>query len=159
MLALCIQSSGFREKEMLDAGTRFGKAHSPLTSQETFLRTSPLGDATFLRRFGAWLPVPDLLDKGNMDLFRPLMNTYIMKAEEHLLEAVRYIQMLPHRQYRLRKYVHDPSDHRAKDSELLKTENVLDGDNRIKVSRSEIRGIIRKVVLSIPSKRMSTLLP
>lgn len=44
--------------------------------------------------------------------------------------------------------------------ELLKTENVLDGDNRIKVSRSEIRGIIRKVVLSIPSRKMSnSLLP
>ena len=148
--------------EMLDAGTRFGKALQLIN----ILRDIP-EDLSIRRCYipsedlrSVGLVPEDLLDKSNMDSFRPLMNTYIMKAEEHLSEAVRYIQMLPHRQYRLRAACMIPVIIGQRTLELLKTENVLDGENRIKVSRSEIRGIIRKVVLSIPSKRMSnSLLP
>ena len=161
-LSHAFKVSDSERREMLDAGTRFGKALQLIN----ILRDIP-EDLSIRRCYipsedlsGIGLVPEDLLDKGNMDLFRPLMNTYIMKAEEHLLEAVRYIQMLPHRQYRLRAACMIPVIIGQRTLELLKTENVLDGDNRIKVSRSEIRGIIRKVVLSIPSKRMSnSLLP
>ena len=38
---------------------------------------------------------------------------------------------------------------------LLKTQNVLDRNNRVKVSRKEIKKIIRKVIVSLPFKKMS----
>ena len=38
---------------------------------------------------------------------------------------------------------------------LLKTHNVLDKNRRVKVSRKEIKEIMRKVIVSLPFKRMS----
>ena len=161
-LSHAFKVSDSERREMLDAGTRFGKALQLINILRDIPEDLSIGRCYIPSEdLGSVGLVPeDLLDKSNMDSFRPLMNTYILKTEGHLLEAVRYIQMLPHRQYRLRAACMIPVIIGQRTLELLKTENVLDGDNRVKVSRREIRGIIRKVVLSIASKRMSnSLLP
>jgi hypothetical protein len=38
----------------------------------------------------------------------------------------------------------------------LREGNVLDPSNRIKIGRSEIKDVIKKVVLSVPSRQAST---
>jgi len=63
--------------------------------------------------------------------------------------------MIPHGQYRLRGACMIPVVIGQRTLKLLRTENVLDGEMRIKVPRKEIKTIIRSVVLSIPSRRMS----
>ena len=97
----------------------------------------------------------DLLDPKNMDAFRPLFDTYLERAEEHLQEAVRYILMLPHNQYRLRGACMIPVIIGQRTLRLLRTHNVLEGENRVKVPRKEIKGIIRKVIMSIPSRKLT----
>ena len=150
---------GDREKEeMMEAGVRFGKALQMINILRDIPEDLGIGRCYIpsddLNNVG--LTPEDLLEKANMDSFRPLMDIYIQRAEEHLMEAVKYIQMLPHRQYRLRGACMIPVIIGKRTLELLKTENVLDGEKRIKISRKEIRGIIRKVLISIPSKRMSS---
>ena len=97
----------------------------------------------------------DLLHSDSIDVFRPLLDQYIARTEEHLDEAVMYIGLLPHNQYRLRGACMIPVMIGQRTLALLKTQNVLDRSNRVKVSRKEIKEIIRKVIVSLPFKRMS----
>ena len=146
-----------KRHEMMDSAVRFGKALQLINILRDIPEDLSIGRCYIpgedLREIG--LSPIDLLDKGNMDSFRPLMNLYIERAEDHLLEAVKYIQMIPHGQYRLRGACMIPVVIGQRTLKLLKTENVLDGEMRIKVPRKEIKTIIRSVVLSIPSRRMS----
>lgn len=146
-----------QRQEMMDSAVRFGKALQLINILRDIPEDLSIGRCYIpeddLREIG--LSPTDLLDKANMDSFRPLMNLYIERAEDHLLEAVRYIQMIPHGQYRLRGACMIPVVIGQRTLKLLRTENVLDGEMRIKVPRKEIKSIIRSVVLSIPSRRMS----
>jgi DNA-directed RNA polymerase subunit K/omega len=38
---------------------------------------------------------------------------------------------------------------------LLREQNVLDGKNRVKITRKEIKEIMRNVILSLPFRKMS----
>ena len=39
--------------------------------------------------------------------------------------------------------------------DLLRKQNVLDGKNRVKITRKEINEIVRKVILGLPFRKMS----
>ena len=77
------------------------------------------------------------------------------RAEEHLDEAVRYIGLLPHNQYRLRGACMIPVIIGKRTLNLLREQNVLDGKNRVKITRKEIKEIMRNVILSLPFRKMS----
>jgi farnesyl-diphosphate farnesyltransferase len=90
----------------------------------------------------------DLLDADAVGRFRPLYNNYLRTAENHLLAGWQYTTALPFRCMRLRLACAWPILIGVRTVERLRTENVLDGRLRIKLSRSELwRLILRSLVL------------
>lgn len=101
----------------------------------------------------------DLLDSNNMDKFRPLFDSYISKAYEHLNYAIKWVNMLPKNQYRLRFSCILPILIGQSTLKMLSENNVLDNKNSIKISRKEIKSIFRtSLFASITKNRTSKLI-
>ena len=151
------EASAELKEELMSSGVRFGKALQLINILRDIPEDLEIGRCYIptddLEKIG--LSPNDLLHSDSIDIFRPLLDQYIAKTEEHLDEAVRYIGLLPHNQYRLRGACMIPVIIGQRTLALLKTQNVLDRNNRVKVSRKEIKEIIRKVIVSLPFKKMS----
>ena len=145
------------EARLFATGVRFGKALQLIN----ILRDLPVD----LRLGRCYMPstvlsehhlVPsDLLDPGNIDRFRPMFEGYIDMAAAHLDAAVEYIGLLPFSQFRLRGACMLPVLIGQRTLTLLRTENVLDAENRIKVLRPEIKQLKNKTIFALPSRRRS----
>ena len=150
-LAHLFRTSAEKETKLFEFGVRFGKALQLIN----ILRDIP-EDLRFGR---CYIPVDslseyglnpeDLLDTNNMGKFRPLFDTYIDMASSHIEAAIEYIGMLPYSQFRLRGACMLPVLIGQRTLALLKTENVLDADNRIKVLRPEISQLKKKTIRSL----------
>lgn len=149
------------EADLFEKGVRFGKALQLIN----ILRDIPVD----LRMGRCYIPSSslsahgldsyDLLDKGNMERFRPLFDSYIDVAESHLDAAVSYIGMLPHSQFRLRGSCMLPVLIGQRTLKLLRRSNVLDESSRIKITRSDIKALLKRVAFAIPfAKSSKTLL-
>ena len=151
------EASAELKEELMSSGVRFGKALQLINILRDIPEDLEIGRCYIptddLEKIG--LSPNDLLLPNSIDVFRPLLDQYIAKTEEHLDEAVRYIGLLPHNQYRLRGACMIPVIIGQRTLALLKTHNVLDRNNRVKVSRKEIKEIIRKVIVSLPFRKMS----
>ena len=151
------EASAELKEELMSSGVRFGKALQLINILRDIPEDLEIGRCYIptddLEKIG--LSPNDLLLPDSIDAFRPLLDQYIARAEEHLDEAVRYIRLLPHNQYRLRGACMIPVIIGQRTLALLKTHNVLDRNNRVKVSRKEIKEIIRKVIVSLPFRKMS----
>ncbi len=150
-LAHLFKLNAEKEAELFDLGVRFGKALQLIN----ILRDIP-EDLRFGRcyipadRMAEYdLKSDDLLDPNNMEKFRPLYNQYIEVAASHLDAAVEYISMLPYSQFRLRGSCMLPVLIGQRTLTLLRTGNVLDAENRVKVSRDEIKILIKKTKRSL----------
>jgi farnesyl-diphosphate farnesyltransferase len=145
------------EADLFEKGVRFGKALQMIN----ILRDIPVD----LRMGRCYIPSSslsshdlaptDLLDEGNMERFRPLFESYIDAAESHLDAAEDYIGMLPHSQFRLRGSCMLPVLIGQRTLKLLRESNVLDASSRIKITRSDIKGLVRKVAFAIPFAKSS----
>ena len=145
------------EARLFETGVRFGKALQLIN----ILRDLPVD----LRLGRCYIPstvlaehdlVPgDLLDQGNIDRFRPVFDGYIDMASAHLDAAVEYIGLLPYSQFRLRGACTLPVLIGQRTLRLLRTENVLDAEKRIKVLRPEIKILKNKTIFALPSRRRS----
>ena len=151
------EASAELKEELMSSGVRFGKALQLINILRDIPEDLEIGRCYIpiddLEKIG--LSPNDLLHSDSIDVFRPLLDQYIARTEEHLDEAVRYIGLLPHNQYRLRGACMIPVIIGQRTLALLKTQNVLDRNNRVKVSRKEIKEIIRKVIVSLPFKKIS----
>jgi len=145
------------EARLFETGVRFGKALQLIN----ILRDLPED----LRMGRCYIPSAvltehdleprDLLEPESIGRFRPVFDGYIDKATAHLDAAVDYIGLLPHSQFRLRGACMLPVLIGQRTLTLLRTQNVLDGENRIKVLRPEIKQLKRKTMLALPSGRRS----
>jgi len=145
------------EANLFEQGIRFGKALQLIN----ILRDIPVD----LRMGRCYIPSSslsahdlaptDLLDEGNMERFKPLLDSYIDVAESHLDAAVSYIEMLPHSQFRLRGSCMLPVLIGQRTLKLLRGSNVLDASSRIKITRSDIKGLVRKVAFAVPFAKSS----
>jgi farnesyl-diphosphate farnesyltransferase len=144
------RTSAEKETKLFEFGVRFGKALQLIN----ILRDIP-EDLRFGR---CYIPVDslsqyglnpeDLLDTNNMGKFRPLFDTYIDMASAHIDAAIEY-GMLPYSQFRLRGACMLPVLIGQRTLALLRTENVLDADNRIKVLRPEISQLKKNTIRSL----------
>ena len=145
-LAHLVNARGEKERKMFELGVRFGKALQYIN----ILRDIP-EDLRFGR---CYIPAnsmveidispADLLDPNNIEKFRPIYDGFVDIAEGHLDAAVEYIGMLPYRQFRLRAACMLPVLIGQRTLTLLRTGNVLDFENRIKVLRPEIDELVKK---------------
>lgn len=140
-----------KEEEFFAKGIRFGKALQMIN----ILRDIP-EDLRFGRCYIPSealarhdLTVEDLLNKNNIDKFRPLYDEYLDLTNDHLDAAVEYIKMLPETQFRLKASTMLPVLIGQRTVTLLRTGNVLDSSERIKVTRDEINAYAKKLLKAI----------
>ena len=145
------------EDELFERGVRFGKALQMINILRDIPSDLSLGRCYIPKKalVGIGLTPDDLLDPRNMDRFRPLYDSYLELTEAHLEAAVQYIGLIPHRQFRLRGACMLPVVIGKKTVSKLRKGNVLDPKNRIKIDRSEVKSVLRKVVMAVPFEGMS----
>jgi len=143
------------ERELFEKGVRFGKALQLINILRDIPEDLRLGRCYIpLDQLESHGLVPeDLKEPGNMEKFRELFDQLLDRADEHLDSAIEYIEMLPYSQFRLRGACMLPVLIGQRTISLLREGNVLDGENRVKISRDEIKELTKKTVLSISSKR------
>tara|TARA_B100001093_G_scaffold169000_2_gene161731 strand:- start:67378 stop:68394 length:1017 start_codon:yes stop_codon:yes gene_type:complete len=140
-----------KEEQFFEKGIRFGKALQMIN----ILRDIP-EDLRFGR---CYIPIDalhrynlkpeDLMDEQNIDTFRPLYNEYLDLTNEHLEAAVDYIRMLPETQLRLKASCMLPVLIGQRTVTLLRTGNILNSEERIKVTRDEIKTYARKLLRAL----------
>lgn len=140
------------EGTLMTNGVRFGKGLQLVN----ILRDLPKD----LRLGRCYLPIDwlsthglqpqDLLDPGNMPRFRPFYTNYLKQAETLLADGWAYTNLLPADQRRVRLACAWPILIGQRTLALLRDANVLDPAHRVKVSRSEVRGLLLRSLLSLP---------
>jgi len=145
------------EEELFEKGIRFGKALQMINILRDVPADLSLGRCYIPRSKlkGHGMSPTDLLEPSSMDSFRPLYDEYLDLTDEYLTSAVQYIEMLPHWKLRLRAACMFPVIIGKRTVSKLREGNVLDPSNRIKIDRSEIKDVIKKVVVSVPSRQAS----
>lgn len=140
-----------REEEFFEKGIRFGKALQMIN----ILRDIP-ADLRFGRCYipnqalgGHGLKPEDLMDAANIDSFRPLYDAYLDISSDHLDAAVDYIRMLPDKQFRLKASCMLPVLIGQRTVTLLRTGNILNSEERIKVTRNEIKAYARQLLRAL----------
>ena len=137
---------------LLANGVRFGKG----LQMVNILRDLPED----LRKGRCYLPAPqlashsllpaDLLSPHSMPRFRHCFEDYLALADAHLAAGWAYTNSLPRSQMRVRLACAWPLLLGIRTIEKLRVGNVLDAGHRIKVSRAEVRSLLRRSVLLYP---------
>ena len=151
------------EQQFITDGMRFGKGlqlvnilrdlPADLKNGRCYLPTQRLDEVKLFPE--------TLLSPANTQKFLPLFHEYLDKAESHLAAGWRYTNTLPFGQFRLRLACAWPVLLGIKTIEKLRAANVIELQQRVKVSRGEVRGIIfRSLVCSpLPSAWRKLYLP
>jgi farnesyl-diphosphate farnesyltransferase len=140
------------EKQMTADGIRFGKGLQLVN----ILRDLPAD----LRKGRCYLPTEKLeparllpetaLSPANEARFLPLFREYLDKAESHLTAGWSYTNTLPFGQFRVRLACAWPILIGVRTLEKLRAANVVELQQRVKVSRVEVRRMMTRSVLACP---------
>ncbi|MGB1365902.1 MAG: phytoene/squalene synthase family protein [Candidatus Poseidoniaceae archaeon] len=140
-----------KEEIFFENGIRFGKALQMIN----ILRDIP-EDLRFGRCYIPGhrleehaLTPDDLLDSNNIGTFRPLYDEYLDLTSRHLDAAVEYIRMIPERQFRLKAASMLPVLIGQRTVTLLREGNILDSEEKIKVTRDEMKGYFKKLLRAL----------
>ena len=140
------------EPQLIADGIRFGKGLQLVN----ILRDLPAD----LKNGRCYLPMqrleevrlfPEiLLSPMSQGKFLPLFHDHLDKAESHLVAGWRYTNTLPFPQFRVRLACAWPVLIGLRTIQKLRAANVIDLQQRVKVSRGEIRGILFRSLLACP---------
>jgi farnesyl-diphosphate farnesyltransferase len=92
----------------------------------------------------------DLLRPETEPKFRPLYNKYLDLMESHLAAGWEYTNQIPFGQMRVRLACAWPILIALQSIARLRTDNVLDPKQRIKISRREVKGIMLRSIFYYP---------
>ncbi len=146
-----------KESELFEKGVKFGKSLQMINILRDIPADLDLGRCYIPRKSLEEhnLSPQDLLDESKMEVFRPLYEEYLDLTSEYLESAIQYIEMIPHSQFRLRGSCMLPVIIGKRTVSLLRGRNVLDRKNKIKIDRSEIKEVVKQVVMAVPFKGSS----
>ena len=140
------------EKQFIADGIRFGKGlqlvnilrdlPADLKNSRCYLPTQILDEAKLLPR--------TLLSPANEARFLPLFHAHLDQAEAHLAAGWRYTNTLPFGQFRVRLACAWPILIGGRTIEKLRAANVIELQQRVKVSRGEVRGILFRSLAATP---------
>lgn len=140
------------DTHLLTDGIRFGKGLQLVN----ILRDLP----NDLRKGRCYLPEPELnaaglkpaalLDATAEKRFRTVYDRYLTQASDHLAAGWSYTNTLPWRCARVRLACAWPVLIGVRTLARLRTENPLDSNRPVKVTRAEVRGILWRSVLLYP---------
>ena len=140
------------EAQLLSDGIRFGKGLQLVN----ILRDLPAD----LRKGRCYVPMDelarnglkptDLLQGTNHARFVPLYRRYLDRAEAHLVAGWNYTNTIPYGQVRVRLACAWPILIGVETIRRLRSGNILDASQRIKVSRADIRRIVVQTLVRYP---------
>jgi len=140
------------EKQFIADGIRFGKGLQLVN----LLRDLPAD----LKKGRCYLPreklepahlLPEtLLSPANERKFLPLFHEHLDQAEAHLRAGWNYTNTLPFGQFRVRLGCAWPILIGLRTIEKLRAAGVIELQQRVKVSRGEVRGILLRTLLACP---------
>ena len=140
------------ENQFIADGIRFGKGLQLVN----ILRDLPAD----LKKGRCYLPMEKLepaglfpetlLSPAKAEKFLPLFHEYLDEAEAHLAAGWRYTNMLPFAQMRVRLACAWPVLIGVRTIEKLRAAGVFELQQRVKVSRGEVRGILLRSALLCP---------
>jgi farnesyl-diphosphate farnesyltransferase len=140
------------EKQFIADGIRFGKGlqlvnilrdlPADLKKGRCYLPTEKLEPAKLLPE--------TLLSPANEARFLPLFREYLDKAESHLAAGWTYTNTLPFGQFRVRLACAWPILIGMRTIKKLRAANAIELQQHIKVSREEVRTIVRRSILACP---------
>lgn len=146
------ENASLDDSFLLSSGVRFGKGLQLVN----ILRDLPVD----LRKGRCYLPEialkehgltpADLLNSASEPRLRPLYNAWLDKAQAHLAAGWEYTNALPRGNARVRLACAWPILIGVRTLARLRTGNVLDPAQRIKVSRAEVRQIMLQSLLWYP---------
>jgi farnesyl-diphosphate farnesyltransferase len=150
-LAHLMKLSPEKEIVFFEKGVRFGKALQMINILRDIPEDLRFGrcyvPSEALERHG--LTPEDLMDSTNIDRFRPLYDEYLNLANGHFDAATEYIRMLPEGQFRLKASCMLPVLVGQRTVTLLRTGNILNSEERIKVTRDEMKVYARRLVRAL----------
>ena len=150
-LAHLMELSPEDEELFMERGIRFGKALQMINILRDIPEDLRFGRCyipeDMLEQHG--LQPKDLLDDSNLVTFRPLYDAYLDLTNEHLEAATAYIQMIPETQFRLKASCMLPVLVGQRTVTLLRTGNILNSEERIKVTRDEMKTYARKLLRAL----------
>ncbi len=136
-----------------ELGVRFGKGlqlvnilrdlPADLRKGRCYLAADKLASAAGLRP-------ADLLSPAKESGLRPLYDRYLDLAESNLAAGWKYTNLIPFNWMRLRLACAWPVLIGVKTIARLRTANVLNPEQRVKISRAEVRGIMARSLLCYP---------
>jgi len=140
------------EEQLIAGGVRFGKGLQLVN----ILRDLPAD----MHKGRCYLPTEQLdaaglipevvLSPANERKFLPLFHEYLDKAEAHLAAGWTYTNTLPFGQFRVRLACAWPILIGMRTLEKLRAANVIELQQRVKVSRGELRGMVTRSILACP---------
>jgi farnesyl-diphosphate farnesyltransferase len=140
------------EKQLIADGIRFGKGLQLVN----ILRDLPAD----LKNGRCYLPLEKLepvhllpetlLSPANEQKFLPLFHEFLDKAESHLRAGWNYTNTIPFSQFRVRLACAWPVLIGVRTVEKLRAVNSIGLQQRVKVSRREVRGILWRSLLACP---------
>ena len=149
-LAHCVSANGPDSEKMFELGIRFGKALQMIN----ILRDIP-EDLSFGR---CYIPLKrlkevglnpiELRDVSNHEKFNPIYQSLLDITQGHLDAAEQYILMLPGTQIRLKIACLLPVLIGQKTVNLLRTSNILDSSERVKVPRKIVKRLMIRSIIS-----------
>tara|TARA_B110000444_G_scaffold92044_1_gene86962 strand:- start:110 stop:1126 length:1017 start_codon:yes stop_codon:yes gene_type:complete len=139
------------EKIFHEKGVRFGKALQMINILRDIPEDLRFGrcyiPSEVLKEHG--LKPEDLMDETNLESFRPIYDSYLDLTNEHLEAATDYIRMIPEKQFRLKASTMLPVLIGQRTVTLLRTGNILNSEERIKVTRDEMKTYARKLLRAL----------
>jgi farnesyl-diphosphate farnesyltransferase len=131
------------DNSMIQNGVRFGKGLQLVNILRDLPNDLRQGRCYIPREklVTANLKPEELLNNANISRFRPVYDDLLNLAQSHLRAGWDYTNALPKKQMRLRIACALPVLIGVRTIQKLRTENVLDGSQRIKISRGEVRSI------------------
>ena len=140
------------ERQWVTDGIRFGKGlqlvnilrdlPADLKNGRCYLPLQRLDEANLLPEV--------LLSPATEARFLPLFHSYLDKAESHLAAGWRYTNMLPFSQFRVRLACAWPILIGVQTIKKLRAANVIALQQRVKVSRGEVRTVIFRSLMRCP---------
>jgi farnesyl-diphosphate farnesyltransferase len=150
-LAHLIKLSPEDEKIFQEKGVRFGKALQMINILRDIPEDLRFGrcyiPSEVLQEHG--LKPEYLMDETNLESFRPVYDAYLDLTNEHLEAATDYIRMIPEKQFRLKASTMLPVLIGQRTVTLLRTGNILNSEERIKVTRDEMKTYARKLLRAL----------
>jgi farnesyl-diphosphate farnesyltransferase len=154
-----LANQSLSEAEFETLGVRFGKGLQLVN----ILRDLPAdlrSGRCYLpeeRLTAAGLMVTDLRNPANEPRFRPFYNELLDRAESHLAAGWKYTTVIPRSEIRVRLACAWPILIGLKTIKLLRTHNVLDPGQRIKISRTHVRQVLVRSIVQYPFARWEKL--